>query len=353
MSTDPSSSLNSQESPGNQEVPGWALKLMEKLESHDQLLKQLSDKAASKPGPSENQQNAEGEPGKATEKTQEPVVSPPVDEATAYAKPPDSGRSRGKLDTATLNSFPEFGSDDLSYAELWIADAERLAESLQLSKELLCLAVCQRAVGEVKELLDKYSDATKRDWPSLCKALQINFGKRTIMDKHKRELAVMDKVAGLPLAVAIDRVERLMVIADHSPADLQPIRALMRQFPEALTSKLYDRPDHWKTCKEALDDLMRVVERDLMLVGSQLVAKSPPKTAAPVPKAAPVAVAEPAEPVLVSGHTATAAPRFKARRPEPRRDGVLLCFWCHKAGHTWRQCPAVAEEEAKNKLSKN
>jgi hypothetical protein len=359
MSTDPSSSPNSQESPGNQEMPSWAVKLFEEFASQKQIIKQLSDKVANKPGPSENQQDAEGEPGKATEKTQEPVVSSPVDEATtkatADAKPPDPGRSRGKLDTATLNSFPEFGSDDLSYAEKWIADAEELAETLQLSKRLLCLAFCQRAVGDVKAYLEHFDGETKNDWSKLCGVLLDQFGREVLRPKHKLELLRMDKIAGMPLRSAVSRLQGLVAATDHPSTDLDPIWVLIRRFPPVVAQEAVPSKAQWKTCQEAFDDLARIAKMLAVQNPDAPVVATPTTKPTPEPKAGLVAVAEPvapAETVLVAGPTDTAAPRFQARRPEPRRHGGFRCFGCQKTGHSWRQCPVVAEEVAKTMQSK-
>ena len=99
---------------------------------------------------------------------------------------------------------------------------------------------------------------------------------------------------------------------------------------------------------------MEVAEEDVATAGSQLVAKSAVKNAAPIPKAGLVAVAEQeplAEPVLVVGPTADAAPRFRARPPYPQ-DQQRQCFWCHGSGHFWRECP-VRAKDAKANQAKN
>jgi hypothetical protein len=250
----------------------------------------------------------------------------------------------GKLDTTTLLRFPECGKDDLSYAEQWIAKAEKLATRLNLDDDLLCMAFYQRAVGEVKKCLDSYGDDSRQDWASLRTILLGNFSKEKYLRKFEQELAIMDKVAGLPLGVAVDRVRRLIAAADHPPTKLGPIRLLVERFPRDLTFLLGDRLDQWKSCQEALDDLMKIAWNDMKKEnGPFLVAVPPSKNSAPVPKAGLVAVAEPEDPAAM---VATVV-----RNKEGKK--TVRCYYCDQTGHIMRGCPVLAEKIAKAKESKN
>jgi hypothetical protein len=263
--------------------------------------------------------------------------------STAEPKPPAVNKKTGKLDALTLMRFPAYGSDNLAYAEKWIAKTEELAAKLNLDKEQMCLAVRQRAVGEVKKCLEGYEDDdTKDDWASLCEILLCHFGKQKLTIKFWDELSSMDKIGGLPLLMALQRVKRLLDLTDHPPSDIVPMLKLVNQFPEKLATRLNGRQSKWKTCQEALGDLKEIAKEMERISEPALIARASPK-AGLVAVAEPVDVAEPADPVV---------PVAAVMR---RKEGseALRCYYCDKTGHVMKKCPVLAEKIAKSKQSKN
>jgi hypothetical protein len=277
-------------------------------------------------------------------------------EPTAEARPAESDKRSGKLDTATLNCFPQFGVGDLYYAEEWIAQAERLGEKLQLDKEMLCRAFCLRAVGEVKTYLEQAGLEGKGDWSSLCMSLKTGFGRDVRMPKYEEELATMGKFAGMKLGLAVARLDRLLEAVGHSPTNLQPVRALLKRFPDVLRVAVHPYMDKWMTYHDALKDLAKIATSSTMQdLEVELVAKPAPKASMPAPKVETVAAVEPAgNPKSTDQAELVAAIARLTGKPMRGAGGkrTMKCYRCLKQDHFWKQCPIKVEEENSDKLSK-
>jgi len=202
--------MSSESPPSNpQEMPEWAKMMQAQFQAQ---LKAMQDKF--------EQFQAQSRVGDVSGTTAGQAASSPSPQAsggeeeerepTVEASPAESDKRPGKLDTATLNSFPQFGSGDLDYAEIWIAQTERLGEKLQLDKDQLCRAFCLRAVGEVKTYLGHTGFEGKEDWPSLCMSLKTEFGRNIRIPEYEKELATMEKFAGMKLGTAVTRLRRLL-----------------------------------------------------------------------------------------------------------------------------------------------
>ena len=160
MSSTPSSSSNP---PGNPvvkvEMPPW---MREFMDAQSLINQRLTDEMRELKQ-TVHRKEPEGEAGKAPEKSQEADSAssddePAADKLEAATKPPEQSRRSGKLDTATLNTFPEFGADDLSFAEMWIKKAGELAVKRNLDEDLLCLAVCvAKTAYNKKWLMDTWT----------------------------------------------------------------------------------------------------------------------------------------------------------------------------------------------------
>jgi hypothetical protein len=278
-------------------------------------------------------------------------------EPTAEVRPAESDKRPGKLDTATLNSFPQFGSGDLDYAEIWIAQAERLGEKLHLDKDQLCRAFCLRAVGEVKTYLGQTGFEGKEDWPGLCMSLKTEFGRDIRLPEYEKELATMGKFAGMKLGTAVTRLRRLLEAVDHPPTNLQPVRTLLDRFPGVLRVAVQPYVDKWKTYHDALDDLAKIATSSTMQgLEVELVAKPAPKASMPAPKVESVAAVEPvdAPESMSQAEIVAAIARLERRTGTPgARRRNMKCYICGKQDHFCRQCPARARDESSNKLSKN
>jgi hypothetical protein len=238
---------------------------------------------------------------------------------------------------------------DLSYAEEWIAEMERVGENLGLDKEMMCSAFCQRATGEVKAYVDRLGISTKRDWSKLCNMLIAGFGKAIRMKEYKRELDMMDKIAGMPLALAVERVQRLMEVTDHPPKDLVPIQDLLCQFPANCQVKVGPAEASWETWQDAIGDLVRMAgSPEAHRAGREWVAEPAPKTSEPATKARIVAVAEPGTEgsACVADPAGSKPPWYKDRRPKRNNDKEpVRCWNCGGWGHKEAQCPSGAKAQ--------
>jgi hypothetical protein len=227
----------------------------------------------------------------------------------------------GKLDAATLVLFQGHGSYDLSCAEDWIADAESLAKLFNLHHRQLCWAFYQGTVGEVRAYLDTLSPMTNQDWSMMCSALLAEFSRESRKWKHREELHKMNRIAGLSIWAAIDRIKALIAMTGHPTTDLTPVWALMKEFPVELHLAVTTKGVRWKCRQQALGDLRelgRIVNEghpDL-----QLVAKSEPKVEPCTPAIGPV--------------TTTVS------RPPRRNPTTMRCHRCGDLGHGYRQCTA-------------
>jgi Zinc knuckle len=253
-----------------------------------------------------------------------PAVPTPV-EATPEEERP--GRP-GKLDENTMAMFWEF-NDDLMCAEDWIAHAEKVGKKYNLDHEQLCVALHRRAVGAVKTTLEMTNIPAKYDWTHVCRVLIEIFGTEVRQPEFQDELAKMDKIAGLNLFAALDRVETLMVKTNHSPKNTAPLRKMLAAFPDGVGSTVTDLGSLSKTWPEAVADIRTYAKhRRADLLDPKKSAK-PPLDAARAKSAGTVATVESAG----NPSTAAAGARHKGKKKK------LRCYRCGEYGHIQWQCP--------------
>jgi hypothetical protein len=292
-----------------------------------------------------NEATAAGEPPTVKEPAA-PAEIRPLDNAAPALATPVQNSGRGRLDSATLQQFLKYGSNDLSCAEDWLAQAEEVGKDCNLSHNQLCTAFYDRCVGEVKAFADLLDDGIKCSWPRLCDALLSNFSRKIRLPMFREELVRMDKIAGLPFQVAIRRVEKLMVATDYPSDDLGPVLTLLKAFPDELRTVAMAKGLLGRTWQDACAYLSEI--------GSDIAAACPdiqlvarPATKAPprAPARNPAAVVEPAattEPAVTPNPVAAVA-RPVGRKPR----GPLICWNCGGEGHTRRQCGKPLSEDKK------
>jgi len=349
MSSIPSSSRDSSPQSGKEEeIPAWAKTLLAEnrqvRQAQEAMEARFEALARSLKSADEKEEAATAKEEKALVGTDPPAPDneepkPPVD-----STPPEISRTYGKLDSATLCLFQRYGSDDLSCAEVWIADAERHAKDHNLTHHQLCRAFYQGTVGEVRAYLDTFGDDTRNNWPELRRSLLDEFSKELQKPKHVVELALMNGIAGLSLQAAIDRVKRLIAATDHPDTDLGPVWAMTEEFPAILDFTANTK--EWESCQEAFDDLRKMGRKfKRTRPGTQMIARSKPKVPLRTPTVGPVATVESA-----TTEEATEPVAMVTRRP-PKKPTTWRCHRCGGRGHSLWQCPT--KETLNDKQSKN
>jgi len=169
----------------------------------------------------------------------------------------------------------------------------------------------------------------------------------------------------MPLALAVERVQRLLEVTDHPPKDLAPIRELLRQFPAECRTTVALERHRWETWQDAIGDLVEVAASpEMHEEGENWIAKPASKASEPATKARIVAVAEPGTEgsACVADPAGSKPPWFKDKRPKRNNDKEpVRCWNCGGWGHKEAQCPSGAKAQwprraqaaDKDNLSKN
>jgi hypothetical protein len=266
-----------------------------------------------------------------TEAAAAPTEPAPAEATPAEATPAEEKPGRqGKLDEATMTMFWEFGDDDLMCAEDWIAHAEEVGKMYNLNHDQLCMALRRRAVGTVKAKLEETRAPTKYNWPRVCKFLIERFGRNAREPEFQDELSRMDKIAGMDLFAALDRVETLMAKTNHSLNNTAPLRKMLAAFPDGVGATVLDLGCLKKTWPEAVADIKTyAANRGPDMLAPKRLARPPPD-ATRAKSAGTVATVESA----ATPESATTGRRPKGKKPRPR------CYKCGEFGHMQWHCPA-------------
>jgi len=267
-------------------------------------------------------------PAETTPAVATPAVATPAEDET--------GR-RGRLDEAALTMFNELGKDDLMCAEDWIDHAEKVGKLYNLSHEQLCVALHRRAVGVVKAAIEEIRGPQLYIWPYICRTLIESFGRKVRAAAFRAELVEMDKIAGLSLFAALNRVEMLLTKANHPLDDTDPLKRMLAAFPDVVVATVSASGCLKKTWPEAAAEIRSCATNlPTDLRDPKMLARPSPKTAHAKP-AGIVATVEPAE----TGKSATTGARPKGKK--------IRCYGCGEYGHIQWRCPHNPSRHAQSK----